>query len=445
MSPVQLLIVGNIVNVDTTNGPVTIILPNIANSNIIQYPRLRAINDTGNNAETNNITLQASGDSINDGASFVMNVNGQTVALQAIGSSEWLASSSASGSGPTPPPSGNSGENYEVLPTSGTQAENGAALLAAYAAAKLKTPNGNALSASNRYTIILPPGQYLMSETLTMDTDFIDIVSQSGNPDAVLYVDTNGVDPFQFNGITFDITSIVKCIYVTANNILLKGIQSGIVSSPNWIDWSGFGAVPFKFPIDLATDRPLAIFENILTGPCAFGMGFTLSPTSYILSSTFKNVEGSYYCFGNYISDIPGTFIDCIAERYSFGYGCGTIFGIYRGCYGSGTARGLFAFEAEDNEGTYIRCTAGLEGFGYNAVDFGNYYFCTGGSNCYGSANEFAGYAYYCTANTGFGNNGVLNAILYYCKLLGGDFETVGPFGKTVYCIDGSDTPNNQT
>jgi hypothetical protein len=41
-------------------------------------------------------------------------------------------------------------------------------------------------------------------------------------------------------------------------------------------------------------------------------------------------------------------------------------------------------------------------------------------------------------------DDGILSGKLYYCRLTVGTFETVSGGGRTVYCIDGTDTPNNQ-
>jgi hypothetical protein len=103
----------NIVNVDSTGGAVTIILSNIANSGLLLFPRRIFINDIGNNAATNNITIKPNLDKINNGTSFVMNTNGESVDLIPCSSNEWLCNSSNVGA--TAPPAwnllGNAGTN----------------------------------------------------------------------------------------------------------------------------------------------------------------------------------------------------------------------------------------------------------------------------------------------------------------------------------------------
>lgn len=59
----------------------------------------------------------------------------------------------------------------------GSPAYNGASLLAAYAQAKTLTPNGSALSATNRASVIVEPGMYdFDGQSLTLDTEFVDLV-----------------------------------------------------------------------------------------------------------------------------------------------------------------------------------------------------------------------------------------------------------------------------
>jgi hypothetical protein len=67
------------------------------------------------------------------------------------------------------------GDSTVIVDTNGTDTQRGTALVAAYAAAKLLTPNGKALSATNRASVLLPLGGYELVETLVLDTDFVDL------------------------------------------------------------------------------------------------------------------------------------------------------------------------------------------------------------------------------------------------------------------------------
>jgi hypothetical protein len=72
------------------------------------------------------------------------------------------------------------GENFVFIPTNGTPVENGTALTNEYAQAILETPNGLPLSENNRYTILLSPGIYEVSNTILWNTDFIDLACIDG-------------------------------------------------------------------------------------------------------------------------------------------------------------------------------------------------------------------------------------------------------------------------
>jgi hypothetical protein len=72
------------------------------------------------------------------------------------------------------------GENFVFIPTNGTPVENGTALTNEYAQSILETPNGLPLSENNRYTILLSPGIYEVSNIILWDTDFIDLACIDG-------------------------------------------------------------------------------------------------------------------------------------------------------------------------------------------------------------------------------------------------------------------------
>ena len=81
---------------------------------------------------------------------------------------------------------GLTGTNYIYVSANGTNVENGTLLTTAYAQAILKTPNGLALSKTNRYTILLAPGKYYLPSPLSLTTEYVDLVSTSGQKDVLL-------------------------------------------------------------------------------------------------------------------------------------------------------------------------------------------------------------------------------------------------------------------
>lgn len=80
----------DILNIDTTLGAVTLILQNIRVSGIMLNPRCIYINDVGNNASVNNITILASGgDIVNNGPSVLVQTNGANAKCNVANQTEW--------------------------------------------------------------------------------------------------------------------------------------------------------------------------------------------------------------------------------------------------------------------------------------------------------------------------------------------------------------------
>jgi hypothetical protein len=97
-TPVYIVTGGDtVINVDSTQNAVTIILPNIANSGLLLYITRLFINDVGNNAATNNIAIKPNHDKINNDSSFVISTNGESVDMIPCSNTEWLCNSSNSG------------------------------------------------------------------------------------------------------------------------------------------------------------------------------------------------------------------------------------------------------------------------------------------------------------------------------------------------------------
>jgi PKD repeat protein len=88
----------NIINIDTTHGEVHVILRNIRNSGLLQYQPLLSINDGGNNASVNNITIYPSGgDFIQDNTEYVLNDDGANSIIQISNINQWVVLSTQSG------------------------------------------------------------------------------------------------------------------------------------------------------------------------------------------------------------------------------------------------------------------------------------------------------------------------------------------------------------
>jgi hypothetical protein len=87
----------DVLNVDTSSGTITIILPNIINNGLNFKPKRFYINDVGNNASVNNITIAClSGNTVNSTISTLLNVNGDSAEVFQSSDTEWFVSKSSS-------------------------------------------------------------------------------------------------------------------------------------------------------------------------------------------------------------------------------------------------------------------------------------------------------------------------------------------------------------
>lgn len=130
-----------------------------------------------------------------------------------------------------------------------------------------------------------------------------------------------------------------------------------------------------------------------------------------------ENCRGGDYSFGDLFSS--GIFKDCIGGNFSFGGG-DTADGVFTNCIG-----GNYSFGgSQEASGTFTNCISGDYSFGpsYASGTFTN---CVGG-------------------DSSFGFNVDLTGKLFYCRLTAGTFRTVSLSGVTRFCLDGTNTANNQ-
>lgn len=282
----------------------------------------------------------------------------------------------------------------------GTPTQNAATLQAAYDLAKTMTPDGAALSATNRVRLVVAPGKYTFGGTkFPVDTQFIDIVSIDGNKSVIM------------DGIN-----------VTASDVYLKGIDCGTDA------------------FNVATSLPLLICENCKGGQGSFG-GYSLTPIT--VSGTFINCTAGKFSFGSGTGGsssgtFSGTAINCTAVDYSFGQG-----------YGGGIFSGIA-----------INCTSGGRSYGHGDADAATSTFSGTATNCTsingttgsysfggGRHNTFSGTATNCIAGAasfGDGDNFGDDAFeatgrLYYCrKTTDGAFTVPVAGGRQILCIDGN-------
>jgi hypothetical protein len=355
----------NIINIDTTNGAVDVILRNIRNSGMLQYQPLLSINDGGNNASVNNITIYPSGgDVINDSASFVLNTDGANSIIQISDINQWVVSSSQpSGAPPIP----FEGTNYIYVYANGTDTENATELQNAYNLAKASTPNNAPLSANNQITIIAGVGYYNFgSTTFVMDTPYINLVSLDGNRSII------------FNSVNANGT-----ISITGGNlgrIFVKGVDVSIGGKPFLVETlqndlivenckGGNKSFCNTFILNAVT---VGTYIDCEGGDNSFGSGLN-NTYGIIVSGTFINCKAGELSFGGGgIVTASGTFLNCEASNFSFGSssdGFGEATGIFKNCISMN-----YSFGYPQSSGTFENCVGGF--LSWSGTITGSLYFC---------------------------------------------------------------------
>lgn len=305
------------------------------------------------------------------------------------------------------------GESYIVVVGNGADAvANGALLKEAYDFAATATPYGNAKSNTNRFTIIVAPGNYDMTaynQTYgwELDAAFVNIVSLSGEPDVYistfcvrapygLYKGLNGKSSFALGQILIDdnLPGLVfeDCVAmdysfgagVTLNGTIFKNCTAGRYS---------FGSamvilVPsFYIQPPTATVQQVNItnctFENCTAVDYSFGAGLIVSN---ITGSTFKNCSAMMFAFGyagNFgtggdVLITSSTFTDCSVSNQG-GFGVNTGFGsgsviigsdaVFDNCFANTES---FGCSYNGNTGAIIgtmrNCRANANSFAFNPV-----------------------------------------------------------------------------
>ncbi|CAB4175522.1 hypothetical protein UFOVP972_232 [uncultured Caudovirales phage] len=295
---------------------------------------------------------------------------------------------------------GLAGTKYIFVAANGTPTENATDLHVAYDKAKTMSP-----SQPNRITIICGPGKYEFpnSSPFTLDAAFIDLVSLTGNRDVFLYTTSSNTN------LTTDYN-----IDISTDNVFVKGVDA---STPVWVDLKGGLLVSGSFKIANSLDN--LICENCKgqSNPLTSSFGGNGSTAS----GTFMNCVGGYNSFGGNGSTVSGTFTNCVGSYNSFG--------------GNGSTA----------SGTFTNCVGGSNSFGGSGTASGTFTNCIGDTGSFGGGGTASGTFTNCISGNGsFGDNGTLSGKLFYCRLTTGTFNAVSGSGKTLYCIDGNNDPNNQ-
>lgn len=331
-----------------------------------------------------------------------------------------------------------------TLSVAKSPAANGAELLAKYAQAKTLTPNGSALSATNRVTIWIPPGTFLLPSTLALDTSYIDL--RAMDP-----IETGWNGPQTVPTFPSGFSTLITCagggkptILQTANDTRLYGfaVENTGTTTGTLMSNSDCGLV-VKTSTNGATNN--SIYRRLYfqqtpshasgaipagrmgvcpeTGYSLAGVwiecvtrfyGWRLSHTSP--KSTSPLLMGRFYqCYGGergfggdifgdgtYEPGITGYFYECAAKQEGFG-GCSAA-----GTYTKSTAE-------------FWYCRADVDSFSKGAMFDGKAYYCKAGAKSFGAAASASGEY--------LGQIGP-NAVLVGCEVDGDGFAASGRFNK---------------
>ena len=269
-----------------------------------------------------------------------------------------------------------------VTPDS-TALENGQALLAAYqyAVDTLTDPNDEERSATNRATVLLPPGVYdLGTSQLELDTEWVDIVGlTSARENQVIRGETdNGEDN---RGV---ITQMVSDVHL--ENLTIEcTLDSGNLDTDD------------TDPAAYYPDDDLSLADTIIRN-CTFLADEENAWSMRIkveYDGTFVNCSGGQYAFGGESrGEASGTFIGCTGGEGAFGGSRGSASGTFRDCVGGD---GAFGGSGGSASGIFRDCVGGDEAFGggdgsgEDAVFFN----CEGGPDSFGQD----GYCAICMTN----------------------------------------------
>jgi len=368
---------------------------------------------------------------------YVLIDEAQGVAVDASGfSGPWLSATDTdvqtaletldSGIGWTYPP-----DAVIIVQHGATFAANGVLLLAAYVAAKALTPSGQALSATNRALLIVPPGEYdLVATTLVVDSAYVDIqgfgVARTKS-DGVTILESP--DTRIYNGALGGIVIQQTVDGARVNALAVKQTQGGtiyelpatcVLSSYIDIHLEYSGALPVAMVQALATDTIAGYFEHCYTtadaliGDCAVFDGKAVNcsggdrsfaglnaATHTMVSGVCIDCIGGDYSFGSNSGAgnaiVSGTFIDCVGGTNSFcnnaGTGAATMTGTCTRCeagdYSFGYIAALAAADVLHN-GIFTDCVGGDYSFGSNGgaaniTLFGTLIDCVGGNHSFGN------------------------------------------------------------
>ena len=237
-----------------------------------------------------------------------------------------------------------------------------------------------ALSATNRRTLILTPGKYTLSAVLVLDTDYVDVVGISIDPEATVVELAGGdsvveqtADTINFCGFkiynsgnsagdhAFEVNasdnSLSTYRFMDFRRTYAKATASAVLGTSHINGlWEFCKGGDYLF--NTASSKNLAGTFRFCTGSSpAFRVG-----SGGALSGTFEHCTGGDNSFGG--GTLSGTFTSCTSGDYSFG--------------GKQTGAG------NECSGTFRDCTVGDSSFAMGAAFSGTAIQCVGGARCFG-------------------------------------------------------------
>lgn len=192
------------------------------------------------------------------------------------------------------------GDNARIVRTTGgTNADNAASLLAAYNAAKALTPNGNAISATNRVVLLLQPGTYDFETTpFNLNGAFIDLVGIGAREDVVI---TGSV-------ITNDSAVVLQSVNdVRLQNITIRNTANSLQTDT---------AAAYRPMSVYAASRYINVAFESITGA---GWAMAASCDGYWQDCSLGDYAMSGYSNSGDPYTINGTFVNCVAGWGAWG------------------------------------------------------------------------------------------------------------------------------
>jgi hypothetical protein len=356
------------------------------------------------------------------------------------------------------------------VPPASTDTDRFSNLTDTYILAKSSTPNGAALSATNRVCVLLPPGGYDSGlSTLTLDADFVDIVAQ--------VPEIGGYPVFAENSASINYKPPRTLIYTTDGVDL--NAPTPVIQSADDVRLTGFGIVQLS--------GASANIDNQFSAFRVSSLSNGASTYSKMYFWTTKNGVGAPYQTPTFHDgDVNGTWVDCVSNDYGFRVfntdgssnnfrakmyrcwgGASSFIGEYDGagapsaiaaelydCHAKGFTQGFFTGDGDasfsgcggislpaDSDTIFYNCSAGANSFVVGRENAGSMYYCRGGAGCAGSTvattikGSFSGYAEGCTFGAGSlggskfngvsaANSGNLSGTIFNCSVSGSEEVT---------------------